>query len=235
MATLTKDDFRARVIAYARAQGQPFISLSDYAALDEFIGEQVKRASSEFKLIYDDKVTFTLTASQPLYSLRDTAVFGKELLEIDAVMIDGNYLQNYDGVSGLVSINELSYHASDYLTASAETPNKAAMVSNHTLRLSPKPDSTYTSYVSGWIVHPEYTELASNAEMSFLVEDCNSVARLVAGELILPNAEGPTLQKALTLIDRGRAELGKAETKASRQFDGPMVRGRKVTHTYQLT
>lgn len=248
MAT-TLEAFESLVFQYARSHGQPFIKWQERAELRAFINRELQSINEEKKLLYDDNITFDTTSTDSgaynlmladtYLSVSKTAAEGTntyvQILEPEFVFIEDAVLVGTDGMPGLVSVDEGTRWPYDYRTVADAQPQYAALLPPSTLRLIPAPNAAYDVTISGWIQHFDLTE-DGIADTKALWLDAGSVkgaAMAIAGELIYVGAEGPAIQAALTLVERGKSQLSKASSRAAAYLQGPQVRGRS-TGMYRL-
>lgn len=235
---MTREDFEALVLSYAKAHGQQYIQTTEVAKLREFLNRMFTRICAEHKLIYDDNITFTVTSSSTgIFDLRDTDVFGKQIIACDQVVVNSNLLRRLDGTAGGWSVDELTKFEEQWRTASANEPQAWAARPPHHIRLYPRPDATYSnSAVAGWITHPDITAsgFLDTTELSFAPEDCEPIARYCVAELLLPYADGTSLEKAMQIKALAEKELDAGSSRAGRMYQGPFVRGKYRRRVYHL-
>lgn len=224
MSSMTLEDFRTLVFTIAKTHGQPYIKLTDTADLNALINESLRRLCVDTKCLYDDNVTFTLSTSvSGRFDMRDTTYFSREMVDIRRVVIDGSPLWGPTASQHLFSVEQIERDVPNYRTAATGKPSRAAVIPPSTLILSPAPSSVYSNcFVSGWYL-PDLLELDTD-ELALNEEDQRDAAYQVAYDLILPTAEGTSLEKAEYL--RKKAELAKTNiaSRATYRLGGPSQR-----------
>ena len=121
---------------------------------------------------YDPMITFTLTAEQASYNIRDTAVVQRKIIRPYSVIINGNPLYNAANQEwGVWSLAELERIAPKWRTDTSGTPSKAVYYGNNKLVLHPKPTAQVVSdgnnYISGQYLAKNMTtsELAGEPDI----------------------------------------------------------------------
>lgn len=222
---MTWETFRNLVYTTASAQGQPYIKNHEIASLNEFLLERLQAFCAETKCLYFDKVTFTVnTTPGGRFDMRDTDYFEYPMSEIQQVVIDSNTLIGPENRLGKWSADQAMQRYQDYRTASTGTPKLWFVYPPSTLVLVPSPSATISNcFVSGWAMQPEPTN--DQTELLLETEDIRPAAMCCAYDLIVPLANGESLQKAEYL--RSVSERGKMEVmaRAARKLGGPQRRG----------
>lgn len=239
-STITVEQFEELVFTYARTHGQPFIKWQDRANLREFISRQLRRFVEQTMVLYDDNVTFTTTSSDTTYDLLNTgatAVFSKAVLQPEAVLVSGEYLLNEDDEPGLVSVAEANRWASNYRGLTRARPQKALLIPPSTLRLIPQPDAAYSCVLCGWVQHTDLTAsgIVDTTDLDLRHGSIDAAAQFIAGELLLPGAEGPTVAAAVALRDLGLNSAVKASSRAASFLQGRQVRPLRRQTIYSLS
>lgn len=231
---MTLEDFRTLVFTIAKTHGQPYLKLTDVADLVALINESLRRLCSDTKCLYDDSVALTLSTSVGgRFDMRDTTYFAREMVDIRRVVVDSSPLLGPTATQHIYGVEDIGRIVPDYRTAAAGKPARAVVIPPRTLLLVPAPASVYSNcYVSGWYV-PSLLELETD-ELALNEEDQRDAAYHVAYDLVLPTAEGTSLEKAEYL--RRKAEMAKVNiaSRALSRLGGPSQRGQYRTTRYRF-
>lgn len=241
---ITLEEFEDLIFTYARSHGQPFIGWTERAKLRAFVNRHLQRINEEKKLVYDDNVTFATTSSDSgvyefipstdtYYSVR-RAVY-VQLLEPEIVLVEGAALIDFEGMPGLISVDEGNRQFYDYRTVADAQPQRAMLLTG-ALRLIPAPDAAYDVTVCGWIRHFDLTADGTADTAELWIEDgaADPLAMAIAGELISVGSEGQTTQVGIGLAERGMAKLTKAASRAASLIQGQQVRRKRGASRYSL-
>lgn len=238
-STITVEEFEDLIYnGYARTHGQPFIKWTQRAELRAFVSRQLRSFVEQTMCLYDDNVTFSLTsADDGTYDLLDEDVFSSAVLQPEYVVIASNPCTNAEGLPGMVSVAEANNWAYDYRTVADAQPQKALLIPPNTLRLIPAPDATYSGVVCGWVQHFDLTADGTydTTNLNLRHGSIDAAAAYIAGELLLPGAEGPAVEKAVGLRELGLSKAQKATSRANSFLAGFQTRGPRRSYTYQLS
>ena len=244
----TLEQYLQLIFSFARNHGQPFLKWQEQAELRAFVNRELQAINEEKKLVYDENITFDTTATDSgYYDLMDddkyvstlrTALKGStvyvQILELEVVLVEGSPLLDADGLPGLVSVAEANDWVYDYRTVTDAQPQKALQIPPYVLRLIPAPNAVYDITLCGWIQHFDLTTCLDTEVLWLDSGAVAGTAMKIAGELCMVGAEGPALEAAMGLSNRGMARLSKAASRAHSVLQGPQVRGRRTQEIYSL-
>lgn len=232
---MTQETFRDLVFTYARVYGQPYIESSNVAQMKQFLVRCLGEFCVETKCLYRDKVALTLSTSvDGRFPLRSTTYFEYPMFEIRRVVIDSQTLGGPYEKSGLWSMEQIELTEPNYRTATSGKPRYAATIPPATLLLVPEPDQVYSNcFVSGWSVHSDFDE-NDQTELQIAEEDSEAAALHAAYKLILPFANGPSLEKAVALRNLADSAKDEVSARAQRRLDPTSRREPYRPHTYDL-
>jgi len=178
---------------------------------------------------YDDSVSLTLTVNQTTpYDCRDLDVVSKRILRPRTVTINGTTLTRRDGLEyGLWTYAEFQRHYPTYRTDSSGQPRIAVWLPGDKLRLYPKTDSAYTSYIEGWTIPDDLVNGEDdNEELPVPSEDHQAVVRLAVSFGTLPNASEEEAWRRMSANDNWWREQAERRSRENRNaFLGRKTRG----------
>lgn len=189
---MTLTNFFDLLEAYTEAQGQSFLA-NDVAGTTDLINREAKRFAQETLCLYSDTITMTLTASTAKYSMRDTAVFSKMVIEPTHLWVNGNLKTRVSTAPDMAGLNPHFHSASD-----AE-PGYWYTSPPYHIVLRPAPASAYSnSRVEGWyfpddVDYPDEGE--DDPSLEFADEDIDPFAVHCAIALMTPRATGELLER----------------------------------------
>lgn len=172
-------DFRSLVVHFSKVYGPPYILQSAYGDMDALISEVLKTFSAETRCIFKDDITGTLASGTGLYSLRDTTIFSREILEPTEVVVNG-------AVRPRVAQNDYRAFNNDYTQDTDAEPQRYILIPPHHIRFHPDPDSAYAVRIMGWVVHQDMDSDSDQIEIP--PEYQRLAAKKAACELMKPYA-----------------------------------------------
>jgi hypothetical protein len=172
---MTKAEIRTLTLNLADVGGENYILNSQTTLLDELIERRLKLFSIQTRCLYDDKISMTLTVGTDQYTMDSTTVFGRPLIDVTRVMINGSYIPRATTLD-MPRIN------SGYLLVAGALP-KVWFTHPQRLMLYPKPDAAYDDcYVSGWFYQPAFS--ADSTESDIPDEYSELACRFIAESLV---------------------------------------------------
>lgn len=226
---MTLTSFIDLVKAWTEAQGQAF--LTDYSDQTDLVNRESKRFAAETLCLYSDSITFTLTASTSKYSMRDTAVFSKQVCEPIHVWINGNLKTRVASVADMAGINSRFHALSD-----AEPLYWYTQPPNHIV-LRAAPASAYSnSRVEGWYLPDDMTypdEGVTDPTLEFPDEVIDPLALHCAVALLAPRATGDLLERVNYLKQMSAQQKAEILARADRLLQ-PAPTRRVTRSTYTL-
>lgn len=226
---MTRGTFRALVESICRYSGIQY--LEDAPAVNDLINERVRSFAERTRCLYDDRIVLTLSSSGStagVYDLRGSG-FGRNVVEVHRLIIDGQPLLNYQGKYGPISLEELAYWHPKYITDSAAKPRRFCHIPPHSIRLYPAPDQAYGScFAQGWYMPSSITTHASgdSAEIGLPEEFTRAAAYWTATALMVPTSTAQTDFERLAFLNQDALGLmNELYTRSRRLLDGPSIRG----------
>ena len=210
-------------------QGEAYVT--DYSDVTDVVNRESKRFAAETLCLYSDNITFALTASTSKYSLRDTAVFSKMVVQPANVWVYGNLKAKVASVADMAGIDE-GYHALD----DSEPTYWYTMPPNH-LVLRPAPASAYSdSRVAGWYFPDDVTfpdEGDTDPTIEFPDDVVDALAVHIAIALLAPRATGDLLERVNYLRQLNQADKARIKAQADRLLVPAPIR-RATRNIYSL-
>ncbi len=225
---MTRIVFRDLVLSICRFSGISY--LEDAQDVNGLINERIRSFAERTRCLYDDRITFTLTGSgQAGYYDQHGTAFGRDVLEVHRLYIDGQPLRNFQGKYGPVSIEELATYYPTYLTDSPAKPQFFCQIPPRTIRLFPTPDQDYAQcFAAGWYLPAAIAIQASgdSQELDLPEEYQRTAAYWTASALLIPTATGQSDYERMANLNQEAAFfMQELANRSRRQLGGPSIRG----------
>lgn len=223
---MNRGQFRELVLSITKFSGVPYVE--DTTDINRLINERCRKFSELTWCLYDDAVVFSTAASSAVYDLR-SASFGREMLEVDRLYIDGQPLRDFTGHYGPVQLDELVSRYPTYLTQPTQRPLHYCLLPSQKLRLFPCPGESYPNcFASGYYLPSNITTAASGDVQSIEVpeEFQTTAAYFTAASLLIPHSTGQTDYEKIALLSQEAAKEIQSLQKRNKRFaSGPSIRG----------
>lgn len=222
MAATDYSAFRTMFLNYVRVDGTTPYSTVDSSSNTDALAvanEVLGRFTEQTMCLFSDRITFTLSTSTPVYSLRDLTVFGQAIINVQRVYINKTPIFQ-------VTEEDISRMFPSYLTDAAAKPSSWFTMPPEQIALNVTSDQVYTnSFVSGWYVHPILTaESGAGGTLFLRPEDMRVAAKEVAIAMLEPYALGTSRDRLDKLMAENEAAKVRIRGRSSQLYAGDETR-----------